>query len=279
MPKTIEVKGIEIKYRRMKEEDYLSLTDLAKFKTDNPDRVIERWMRTRSAIDYLAVWETLYNSHFNDTNLSQIRLESGTNTFMLSAQRWVKETNAIGIFSKTGRAGGTFAHKDIAFKFASWLSVEFELYVIREFQRLKAEEQKQLSWTAKRELTKLNYSIHTDAIKANLIVPELTERQRNFVYADEADLLNVALFGKTAAEWRDENPDKAGNMRDYATLHQLLVLANMESTNAEWIYDKMPQEERLVKLNQMAKRQLAVLLETKNPLLLDAGSPNNKNEE
>jgi len=276
MQKTIEVNGIQIKYQSVREDDFLSLTDLAKFKTDAPDRVIERWMRNRSTIDYLTVWETLYNLDFDDNNVNQIRLESSENTFMLSPTRWVTETGAIGIFSKLGRSGGTFAHKDIAFKFASWLSVEFELYVIKEFQRLKTQEQEQLAWSAKRELAKINYHIHTDAIKENLIVPTLTVKQTSFVYANEADLLNVALFGMTAAEWRDRNMGKEGNIRDYASLRQLLVLANMESSNAEMIHDKIPQADRLVKLNQMAKRQFDVLLKTKNPLLLDLSSPNDK---
>ena len=224
----------------------------------------------KNAIDYLAIWETLYNPNFIDTSLEQMRLDSSTNTFMLSTQKWVEQTNAIGIFSKTGRTGGTFAHKDIAFKFASWLSVEFELYVIKEFQRLKNIEQKQLEWSAKRELAKVNYRLHTDAIKENLVVPELTAKQKGFVYADEADLLNVALFGKTAQEWRVENIGAKGNMRDYASLHQLLVLANTKSNNAEMIHDKLPQTERLVKLNNMAKRQLSVLLDSKNQLLIDS---------
>ncbi|MCL2177724.1 MAG: KilA-N domain-containing protein [Firmicutes bacterium] len=279
MSKTIEVKGIQIKYRTINEDDFLSLTDLAKFKSETPDRLIERWMRTRSAIDYLAVWETLYNPDFDDTQLNQIRLESSENTFSLSPTRWARDTNAIGLLVKMGRSGGTFAHKDIAFKFASWLSVEFELFVIKEFQRLKSEEQQKLAWSAKRELARINYHIQTDAIKTNLIVPELTARQKSFVYADEADMLNVALFGKTAAEWRAQNPNLKGNIRDYSTLHQLLVLANMESSNAEMLHEKMPQSERIVRLNKMAKRQLSVLMETKNPLLLDAESPNIEKKE
>lgn len=279
MSKTIEVKGIQIKYATINEDDFLSLTDLSKFKTDAPDRIIERWMRNRGTIDYMSVWETLYNPNFNDSSINEYRLKSSENTFMLSPTRWVSETSAIGIYTKTGRNGGTYAHKDIAFKFASWLSVEFELYVIKEFQRLKSQEQQQLAWSAKRELSKINYHLQTDAIKSNLIVPELSPNQIKYVYTDEADLLNVALFGKTASQWRSENPDFAkgnSNMRDYATLHQLLVLANMESSNSEMIHDKVPQAERIVKLNKMAKRQLEVLLEVKNPLLLDVESPNTK---
>ena len=269
MANQFDVNGLQIHYQSINETDYLSLTDLAKFKTQTPDKVIEHWMRNRSTFDYLAVWETLYNPNFDNSKLNELRMDSSTNTFMLSPQRWVAETKAIGIYSKIGRNGGTFAHKDIAFKFASWLSVEFELYVIKEFQRLKQEEQKQLAWTAKRELTRINYRIHTDAIKENLIVPTLTQRQINFVYANEADILNVALFGNTATEWRTKNSDKKGNIRDSATLQQLLVLANMESHNAEMISEGLSQKERLVKLNQMAKRQLKILLETNNQLLFE----------
>jgi len=263
------VQGIDVRYKQIGGEDYISLTDMAKTKSDEPRRIIENWMRNWSTLEYLNIWETFYNPNFNRPQFEAVSNEVKKNTFFMSPQKWIDNTNAIGIISKAGRYGsGTFAHKDIAFKFASWLSVEFEFYIIKEFQRLKEQEQKQLEWSAKRELAKINYHIHTDAIKGNLIVPILTDRQKSFVYADEADLLNVALFGQTAAEWRLDNPDEKGNIRDYATIHQLLVLANMESYNATLINKKVPQNERLIELNKMAKQQLKVLLEVDNKLLL-----------
>jgi len=229
-------------------------------------------MRTYNTISFLGTWETIYNPNFNPLEFEGFKNKSGENAFLLSPQKWIISTNAIGIVSKPGKyGGGTYAHKDIAFKFASWLSVEFELYMILEFQRLKAEEQKHIAWSAKRELAKINYHIQTDAIKENLIVPTLTDKQKSFVYADEADLLNVALFGKTAREWREQNPNGKGNIRDYANIHQLLVLANMESFNAALISKKISQSERLVELNNMARQQLKVLLEVDNKLLLPKG--------
>ena len=269
MNATFEVKGIQVRHQLVKDADYISLTDLAKYKSQEPNKVIEHWMRNRGTFDYMAVWETLYNPNFNGERLNEMRMDSSTNTFMLSPQRWVEETNAIGIFSKAGKGGGTYAHKDIAFKFASWLSVEFELYVIKEFQRLKADEQKQLEWNAKRELSKINYRIQTDAIKMNLVVPKLTPQQIGFVYADEADRLNVALFGHTAAGWRKANPTLEGNVRDYASVHQLLVLANMESYNAEMIKKGVKAEERTANLNDMARYQLPLLMQSSSPLLLE----------
>ena len=268
MDGTFNVRGLRVRHCSIDDADYISLTDLAKFKTEEPDKVIEHWMRNRNTIDYIAVWETLYNPNFDVAVLNALRFDSSTNTFMLSPKRWVEETNAIGIFSKIGRNGGTFAHKDIAFKFASWLSVEFELYVIKEFQRMKSEEQKQLEWNVKRELSKINYRIHTDAIKFN-IVPKLTQGQISFVYADEADRLNVALFGHTAAEWRTAHPNEKGNVRDHTTLHHLLVLANMESYNASLIRDGVPAEERTVKLNDMARYQLPILMQSSSTLLIE----------
>lgn len=263
------VKGINVRYNQINENDYICLTDLAKAKNPNHTGiVIAHWLRNYSTIEYLGLWETLHNPDFNVTEFGNIKSRSGENAFVLTAQDWVEKTNAIGLISKTGRYGGTYAHRDIALKFASWISVEFELYLNVEFQRLKAEEQKELEWNAKRELAKLNYTIHTDAIKEN-IVPTLTEKQKTFVYANEADLLNVALFGMTAGEWRIKNPTLKGNIRDYATIEQLLVIANMESFNAILIEQKVPQSERLVQLNNMAKSQLRVLQNSNNKLLLD----------
>lgn len=259
MAKEIEVQGITVAYRKVSENDYISLTDLAKYKnSESPNEVIRNWLRNRMTIEYLGVWETLYNPDFKPVEFDGFRMEAGTNGFILSPQKWTDATNAIGIKASAGRYGGTFAHKDIAFKFASWLSVEFELYLIKEFQRLKAEENKQIEWTAKRELAKVNYRIHTDAIKEYL-VPALSPAQLNYVYANEADLLNVAMFGTTAAEWRNSNPDKKGNIRDYATVEQLLVLANMESYNSILIEQNKSQGERLKLLNAMAKSQMKVL--------------------
>lgn len=256
--KNIEVQGLTISYKKINTDDYISLTDLAKYKTDDASLVIGHWMRTRNTIDYLATWETLYNPNFNPTEIGGFRSDCSLNTFTLSPQKWINSTNAIGIISKAGRYGGTYAHKDIAFKFASWLSVEFELYLIKEFQRLKTEENKQLEWSAKRELTKINYRIHTDAIK-EYIVPSLSPEKLNYVYANEADILNMAMFGMTATEWRAQNKDLTGNIRDYANIEQLLVLANMESYNSILIKQGVPQSERLRMLNDMAINQLKVL--------------------
>lgn len=265
--KEVEVQGFGIRYKKANGEDYICITDMAKAK--NPKHtglVIAHWLRTISTIQYLGLWENLNNPDFNVTEFGNIRSQAGENSFVLTAQDWIEKTGAIGLISSMGRYGGTYAHKDIAFKFASWISVEFELYLIKEFQRLKAEEAKGLEWDSKRELAKVNYRIHTDAIKEN-IVPALTEEQLRFVYADEADLLNVALFGMTAGQWRKLNPEKKGNMRDYASIHQLLVIANMESYNAILIEQKLPQRERLLQLNAMARSQLRVL-ERSNPKLL-----------
>ncbi|MDR0976074.1 MAG: KilA-N domain-containing protein [Christensenellaceae bacterium] len=266
--KKMVVQNIEINYKHKNDYDYICLTDIARFRTNEPDKVISNWMRTRNTIDYLGVWERLHNPDFKPLEFEGLQLGSGENSFLLSPKKWVETTNAVGIFSKSGNGGGTYAHKDIAFKFASWLSVEFELYMVMEFERLKQQEQTQIEWTAKRELAKLNYTIHTDAIKDNLIVPTLNPSQISFKYADEADLLNTALFGITAGEWRKENPDKLGNMRDYANMHQLLVLANLESYNAILIKDKIEQSERLLKLNEMAKQQLVSLIKAENKLYL-----------
>ena len=225
-------------------------------------------MRNRNTVEFLGIWETLYNPDFNPVEFDGFRKQAGLNSFLLSPKKWADATNAIGIISKSGRYGGTYAHKDIAFEFANWISIEFKFYFIKEFQRLKEEEQKQLGWSAKRELAKINYHIHTDAIKENLIPAELTAAQTSIVYASEADVLNMALFGKTARGWRDENPDKKGNIRDYATINKLICLSNMENINAVFIADGMPQSERLKKLNQIAISQMKVLNNVESKKLL-----------
>ena len=256
----IVVKGIGVSYKRINEEDYICLTDIAKVKNpDNSNKIIENWMRNRMTIEYLGLWEILNNKNFKPLEFEGFRMDAGLNSFTISPKEWIEKTNAIGIVSKSGRYGGTYTHKDIAFKFASWISVEFELYLIKEFQRLKEQEYKSIEWTAKRELAKVNYKIHTNSIKENLIVEELTKEQIYFTYASEADLLNVALFGITAGEWRKQNKDLDGNMRDYASIEQLLVLANMESYNAMLIEQGLRSSERIVLLNKMAKSQIKVL--------------------
>ena len=257
----IVVDNTSITVLRFKESDFISLTDIAKRKSDEPSAVIGNWIRNRNTIEYLGIWETLYNPDFKLLEFEGFRKEAGLNAFTLSPLKWVITTNAAGICVKSGRYGGTFAHKDIAFKFASWISVEFELYLYKEFQRLKEEEQKQLGWSAQRELAKLNYRIHTDAIKQNLIPPELDRHKASIVYANEADVLNVAMFGMTAQEWREANPDKKGNIRDYANINELICLSNLESLNAVFINDGIPQGERLLKLNRVAISQMRVLTE------------------
>ena len=250
------------------ENDYISLTDIAKYKSDDPTAVIGNWMRNRNTIEFLGIWESLYNPMFKPLEFEVFRKEAGLNAFTLSTQNWTKTTNAIGIVAKSGRYGGTFAHKDIAFKFASWISVEFELYIVKEFQRLKEEEQKQLGWSAKRELSKINYRIHTDAIKRNIIPEEVTPQQASIIYANEADVLNVAMFGMTAKQWREANADKKGNIRDYATINELICLSNMENLNAVFIDQGLPQSERLIKLNQIAIQQMKVLEDNQSRNLL-----------
>ena len=225
-------------------------------------------MRSRNTIEFLGIWETLNNPNFNPVEFEGVRKQAGLHAFILFPKKWVEATNAIGILSKAGRYGGTYAHKDIAFEFASWISVEFKLYFIKEFQRLKDEKQKQLGWSAKRELAKINYRIHTDAIKENLIPAELPPAQISFVYANEADILNMALFGMTARQWQEKNPDKKGNIRDYASINELICLSNMENINAVLIADGLSQSDRLRKLNQIAISQMKVLNETENRKLL-----------
>ena len=246
------------------DDDFISLTDIARYKnSDEPNVVVANWLRNRNTVEFLGIWEQLYNPDFKPLEFEGFRKEAGLNAFTLSPMKWVNATNAIGITVKAGRGGGTFAHKDIAFEFASWISNEFKLYIIKDYQRLKADENNRISldWNVKRILAKVNYRIHTDAIRDNLIPPELTARQRSFVYADEADMLNVALFGQTAAEWRRANSGKDGNMRDHATIEQLLVLANIENVNALYIGKGMAQKDRITELNRLARQQLTQLLD------------------
>ena len=256
----IIVRDVAIKTITVNGVDYICITDVAKQKNPvDPNGVIANWMRNRNTVEFLGIWETIHNPSFNPLEFEGFRKEAGLNAFTLSPTRWITATNAIGIISHAGRNGGTYAQTDIAFEFASWISVEFRLYLVKEFQRLKAEEQKLLGWTAKRELSKINYRIHTDAIKSHLIPAEVTREQANIIYAEEADVLNVAMFGMTAKQWREANPELKGNIRDYATINELICLSNMENINAVLINDGIPQSERLVKLNQIAIQQMQVL--------------------
>ena len=251
-----------VRVQKIQKEDYISLTDIAKHKSpEATGLVISHWMSTRYTIEFMGLWEKMHNPDFNITEFRNIRNESGSNGFILSSKNWINSTNAIGIVSKAGRYGGTYAHKDIAFEFASWISAEFKLYLIKEFQRLKEEELRQLGWDIRRNLTKINYRIHTDAIKENLIPPELDKQQINMVYASEADILNMALFGKTAKQWRDENPHGKGNIRDFANVSQLVCLANLENLNAHLIQQNLPQAGRLKLLNNTAIQQMRLLTE------------------
>ena len=258
--KKIKVLEKEISLYSQKEEDYICITDIARYKhSDRTDDLIRNWLRNRNTIEFLGIWEHLNNPDFKPVEFDGFKKQAGLNSFTLTPKQWIEKTNAIGLISKAGRYGGTYAHKDIAFEFASWISVEFKLYLIKEFQRLKDEEQKQLGWDIKRNLAKINYRIHTDAIKENLIPPELTSRQINLVYASEADILNMALFGMTAGQWRDTNQDKKGNVRDYANVSQLVCLSNLENLNALFINEEISQSERLAKLNQVAIQQMRLL--------------------
>jgi hypothetical protein len=262
----IDVKGTEITILRNDAEDYISLTDIARHKdAEHTDTIIQNWMRNRNTIELLGFWESIYNPNFKPLEFEGFRKQAGLNSFVMTPKRWIETTNAIGIVSKPGRYGGTFAHKDIAFEFASWISIEFKLYVIKEFQRLKKEESDrlQLEWSYQRHLTKVNYHIHTDAIKENLIPKELSKAQISFVYANEADLLNVALFGITAKQWRDANPTAKENIRDEATIEQLVVLSNLESINAVLIQQGLEQPERLKQLNQIAINQMKSLVQNR----------------
>lgn len=265
--KLIKVKGKEITLFSTKADDYISLTDMARYRdAERTNYIIQNWMRTRSAIEFCGLWEQLNNPDFKSIEFDAFKNQSGANSFALTPQKWIEATHAIGIISKSGRYGGTFAHRDIAFEFATWISAEFKFYLINEFQRLKEEESDRLKleWNFQRTLAKVNYHIHTDAIKENLIPEKLSKQQVSFIYANEADVLNVALFGKTAKQWRDQNPDLKGNIRDYASLEQLVVLSNMESVNAMLIHQGMEQPARLTQLNQMAITQIKSLLRHKD---------------
>lgn len=243
------------------QDDYISLTDIARYRSDEPKDVIKNWLRSKSTIEYLGLWEQLNNPNFKGVEFDSFRNEAGANAFTLSPQKWISATNAIGIISKSGRYGGTYAHKDIAFEFASWVSAEFKLYIIKDYQRLKSEESHRLAldWNVKRLISKANYKIHTDAIKQKLIPPDISAKSQGFVYANEADVLNVAVFGITASEWRKANPELTGNMRDHATIEQLLVLSNLESINAMLIESGISRAERAIQLNKIAISQLRTL--------------------
>ncbi len=265
--KKIEVQGSEITIIATNEQDYISLTDMVR-DIDNGLVLIEKWLRNKNTIEFLGIWEEIYNSNFNSPEFEGIKNEAGLNRFALSVKQWVSKTNSIGIIAKAGRYGGTYAHKDIAFEFASWISPKFKIFLIKEFQRLKDEEQKQLGWDIKRNLTKINYRIHTDAIKQNLIPDNLSAKQISIVYANEADVLNMALFGKTAKQWRDDTSigsisDKKGNIRDYANVSQLVCLANLENLNAVFINEGYEQSIRLKKLNEIAISQMKLLVKDK----------------
>ena len=264
----IAVKDVLIRTMTKDGIDYICITDIARQKNPiEPKDVVKNWMRQKNTLEYLGLWEKLYNPAFKGVEFDPLWDQAGSNAFTLSPSRWVELTSAIGIVTKSGSGGGTYAQKDIAFKFASWISVEFELYLVKEFQRLKAEEKKNLGWSAKRELTKINYHIHTDAIQRNLIPDEVTPLQASIIYAEEADVLNVAMFGVTAKQWREANPDLEGNIRDYATINELICLSNMESINAVLINDGIPQNERLIKLNQIAIQQMLILESFNNRLI------------
>jgi hypothetical protein len=269
---SIEVQGTAISILTRENGEYISLTDMTK-KFEGGSALIEQWLKNKDTVLFLGVWEQIHNPGFNSVEFEGIRNEAGRNSFFLSVKAWIERTDALGLSAKAGRYGGTFAHKDIAFEFGSWLSPEFKLYLIKEFQRLKDDETRRLSldWDLNRTLSKLNYRIHTDAIKKHLVPPQVTPKQAAFVYANEADLLNVALFGQTAKEWRDANPGLEGNMRDHATIEQLLVLTNLEAMNAELIHQQISAQARLKQLNEIAIRQMQSL--SSLPSLRKLGSP------
>jgi len=262
----ITVLETEISILQIKNEDYICLTDMLKAK--DGEFFVADWLRNRNTLEYIGIWEQINNPCFNYGEFAIIRNKSGLNSFKVSVSEFVEKTSAISLHAKTGRYGGTYAHKDIAFQFAMWISPEFQIYIVKEFQRLKEAEQKLLSWSAKRELAKINYHIHTDAIKHNLVPKELTPRQASMVYADEADVLNIALFGITAKEWREKNPNLKGNIRDHASINELICLSNMENINAVLINDGIAQKERLLKLNKIAIQQMTVLVEVQGRKLL-----------
>lgn len=261
----IEVKGNDVSLFLVNKIDYISLTDIARYKnSEEPKDIVKNWMRNKNTIEFLGLWEKLNNPDFKGVEFDAFKNEAGLNSFVLSPQKWINTTNAIGLISKSGKFGGTYAHKDIAFEFASWVSSEFKLYLIKEFQRLKEVEQKQLGWDIKRNLAKINYVIHTDAIKEHLIPEKITKHQQQIIYANEADVLNIALFGMTAKEWRDKNKGLSGNIRDYANISQLICLSNLENLNALFISEGKDQATRLEKLNEIAIEQMKLLLENKN---------------
>jgi hypothetical protein len=253
----IIVQGTIINIMSVNDDDFISLTDMLKAK--DGDFFISDWLRNRNTVEYLGIWEKIHNPDFNYGEFAIIKSQAGLNSYKISVKEWVEKTGAIGLKATAGRYGGTYAHKDIAFEFGMWISAEFKIYLIKEFQRLKEEELKQFGWDIRRSLTKINYRIHTDAIKQNLIPPELSKEQINMIYATEADILNMALFGKTAKEWRDENPEHKGNIRDYADVSQLVCLSNLENLNAHFIKEGLEQSERLMKLNQIAISQIKLL--------------------
>ncbi len=255
----LTVMGTDINMITIRNEDYISLTDMLKAK--DGDFFVSDWLRNRNTVEFLGIWEKIHNPAFNYGEFAAIKSQAGLNSYKISVKEWVEKTNAIGLKATAGRYGGTYAHKDIAFEFGMWISAEFKIYLIKEFQRLKEEEQKQLGWDIKRNLAKINYRIHTDAIKENLIPPELTKNQINIIYASEADVLNMALFGMTAKDWRDKNNDKKGNVRDHANAAQLVCLSNLENLNALFIHEGLPQESRLAKLNKIAIGQMRLLTE------------------
>lgn len=268
MKQTLNIDGTEIVLVQQNEQDYISLTDMARSQME--EVIIIKWLSLKNTIEYIGEWETMYNPGFNYTEFGTIRNAAGSNNFVLSTKHWIERTGAVGLSAKAGRYGGTFAHKDIAFHFGMWISPRFQLLLVKEYQRLKKDENKRLKleWNLQRTLSKINYRIHTDAIKEKVIPPEITPLQASAIYASEADLLNVALFGKTAAQWRNENPDVDGNVRDAATLEQLVVLSNLESINAVLIHQGLPQGERLRQLNAIAITQLKSLLGDKQMAML-----------
>lgn len=265
---TIEVQGSAITVQSNDLGDFISLTDMAR-NFDGGSALIEQWLKNKDTVLFLGVWEQIHNPDFNSPEFEGIKNEAGLNRFTLSVKQWTGKTNCKGIIAKAGRYGGTYSHKDIAFEFASWISPQFKLYLIKEFQRLKEQEQKQLGWDIKRNLARINYRIHTDAIKENLIPEEITKDNINHIYANEADVLNVALFGMTAKEWRDKNKDKSGNVRDYADVSQLVCLSNLENLNALFITEGLTQDKRLIKLNQIAIHQMRLLTEDKRIRMLE----------
>ena len=256
----LNVLNQKITYIKIDDEDYISITDMLKSK--DGDFFVSDWLRNRNTIEFLGIWEEIHNPNFNYGEFAIIKSQAGLNSYKISVKEWTEKTNAIGIISKAGRYGGTYAHKDIAFEFGMWISPKFKLLLIKEFERLKAEEQKQVGWNAKRELSKINYRIHTDAIKNKLVPSELTKSQINHIYAEEADVLNMALFGMTASQWRTKNPDLLGNIRDYATINELICLANLENLNSVFINEGLKQSERLEKLNKIAISQMQILNDT-----------------